>query len=500
MNIHVMAKDKLEAQGIRWVIESHLPGIRLTVWDSIEAFSDVLQNDRPDLVILDMDSWMPGNEGFCELLQRHKIRWLGLSSERIFQTAYRALRFRAEDVIFRPISPDDLKKHIQQIRYQTRNVQQLYSNQAGDQVDTYTIDYPDLVLLDKNRSNPITMVAFLTPNAETLPLIYDALQRYSFPDKHRLFALSDFILCVQENEKIESIREVYHSFLSRWKERIDEPLAIVINIDSSRGSLKKTYQQTRQLTKVVFFEGYDIVLEENKQMEPLEMDPFLTPLEQRQWIEMLETRNTKAIREWVEREFLTYERPYPDPEMVRIRLTSVLAQIRRHMKSYNLLSVSLEASYHEVFKQIIHQSVIYQIVQELLTFIQNLLLLVQEQVQDGSLTLVEKVQEMIESNYWDAGWNLAACAEGLRMNKSTLSRRFSTESGQSFRTYLHQVRIREAKRLLQETDLSLDEVSRLIGYAHQTYFNAKFKQLEGCTPSAYRTGIERGKSNIRKRL
>ena len=490
LNIHVMVKDTLEAQGIRWIIESHLPGIRLTVWESIEAFSGAVQSERPDLVILDMDRWMQSSEEFCELLQRQRIRWLGLSSERIFQTAYRALRFRAEDVIFRPISPDDLKKHIQQIRYQSRNEQHFFSNQVGNKVDTYTIDYPDLFLLDKNRSHSITMVAFLTPNAEALPLVYDALQRYSFPSNHKLFALSDFILCVQENEKIESIRDVYHSFLSRWKERMDEPLAIVINVDSSKGSIKKTYQQTRKLKNRVFFEGYDIILEENKQMDPIGMDPFLTPFEQRQWIEMLETRNTKAIREWVEREFLTYERPYPDPEMVRIRLTSVLAQIRRHMKAYNLQSISLETAYHEVFKQIIHQPVIYQIVQELLAFTLPLLHQVQEQNQ-GSRTLVEKVEEMIEMNYWDAGWNLSACAEALRINKSTLSRRFATESGKSFRTLLHQVRIREAKRLLQETDLPLDEIARLIGYAHQTYFNAKFKQLEGYTPLAYRTGIKR---------
>ncbi|MDQ7863397.1 helix-turn-helix domain-containing protein [Peribacillus frigoritolerans] len=50
-------------------------------------------------------------------------------------------------------------------------------------------------------------------------------------------------------------------------------------------------------------------------------------------------------------------------------------------------------------------------------------------------------------------------------------------------------RIREAKRLLKETDLSLEEISQLAGYSHQTYFNAKFKLLEACTPSAYRSGL-----------
>ncbi|MBP2242449.1 YesN/AraC family two-component response regulator [Cytobacillus eiseniae] len=496
MDIHVMAKDLLEAQGIRWVLESHLTGINVTLWDSTDDFIKAMGMHRPDLVIFDMDLWENGGGELCEILHQRKIQWIGISSERIFQTAYRALRYRAEDVLFRPISPEDLKKPIQQIRYQSRQDKNSFMQSSFDQADAQMLDYPDLFLTDNYQASPITMVAFLTPNTESLQYVYEALQSYSFPGKQQIFALSEFILCVQENAEIESIREVYHSFLSRWKERMDEPLAIVIHNNTSRESLKKTYQQTRQLTKTVFFEGYDIILEGNKQMEPLEMDPFLTPLEQRQWIEMLETRNTKAIREWVEREFLTYERPYPDPEMVRIRLTSVLAQIRRHMKSYNLLSVSLEASYHEVFKQIIHQSIIYQIVKELLTFIQQLLLQVQKEIKDGPQSLVEKVQEMIELNYWDAGWNLAACAEALRINKSTLSRRFSMESGQTFRIFLHQVRIREAKRLLLETDLSLDEVSRLTGYAHQTYFNSKFKQLEGCTPSAYRTGIERGKSHI----
>lgn len=224
-------------------------------------------------------------------------------------------------------------------------------------------------------------------------------------------------------------------------------------------------------------------------MSSQEMDPFLTPLEQRQWIEMLERRDTKAIRNWVEHEFLTFQQPYPDPEIVRIRLTSVLAQIRRHMKSYNLQNSSLEAIYHEVFQQIVHKPVIYQIVKELLMFTTRLLLQDHEQLQNGARTLVEKARELIESNYWDAQWSLSTCADALRINKSTLSRRFAAESGQSFRNTLHQVRIREAKRLLKESDLSLEEIAQLTGYAHQTYFNAKFKLLEACTPSAYRSGL-----------
>ncbi|MBY0121227.1 response regulator transcription factor [Bacillus sp. S/N-304-OC-R1] len=488
MDIYFLAKDSLEAQGIRWTIESHLAGVKLTQFHSMEELFQSVQKNRPNLVILDMDRWGKESERLCHQMQQQKTRWLGISSERIFQTAYRALQFRAEDVLFRPFSADDLVKRIQQLRYQMRN-EQPFSLNASVITNANSIDYPDLFLSDHHYDERMIMVAFLTPNTDSLQLVYEALQRYPLPGKYKLFALSDFILCIQETEKAEALQEVYHSFLTRWKERIDEPLAIFINFDSTQKSLKNRYLETRQLTKRIFFEGYDIILAENNQMQSRELDPFLTPLEQRQWIEMLEKQNITAIREWVEHEFLTYEQPYPDPEMVRIRLTSVLAQIRRHMKSYNLQSAQLESAYHNVFQHIIHTPVIYQIVQEFLAFTALLLNQVKAQLlQKGPHSLVEKARELIESNYWEAGWNLAACAEALRINKSTLSRRFSKESGTPFGNLLHQVRIREAKQLLQETDLSLEEVARLTGYSHQTYFNAKFKQIEGCTPFAYRTG------------
>jgi YesN/AraC family two-component response regulator len=489
MEIHLVAKDELETQGIRWMVESHFTRVRLVLWETIEEFTNGMRKQQPDLVILDMDGWKHESERFGELMQQHSIRWLGISSERIFQTAYRALRFRAEDVLFRPFSQEDLTRRIQQIRYQLRNDQRSLSNNTLEEVDTFAIDYPDLFMTERIHGNPITMAAFLTPHLETLPLVYDALQRYTFTGMNRIFALSNFILCVQETKETDVFQEEYHAFLARWKERMDEPLAIVIKTASQGNLLKRTYQQTRQLTERIFFEGYDIIVEENDQLPTRDMDPFLTPLEQRQWIEMLEKRDTKAIREWVEREFLTFHPPYPDPEIVRIRLTSVLAQIRRHMKSYNLQDASWEAIYHKVFQQIVHEPVIYQIVQELLAFTSRLLLQDHKQLQEGRRTLVEKARELIESNYWDAQWNLAACADALRINKSTLSRRFAAESGLSFRDTLHQVRIREAKRLLQETDLPLEEVARLTGYSHQTYFNAKFKQHEECTPSAYRSGL-----------
>ncbi|MCM3790023.1 helix-turn-helix domain-containing protein [Domibacillus indicus] len=486
MEIHLVAKNQLEANGIRWVLESHFTGIQLHIWDTIETFEEGVQKQQPDLVILDMDGWQHENEKFNSIRKRLGIKWIGISSERIFQTAYSALRFRAEDVLFRPFLPTDLIKLIQQLRYQMRNKKLSYSNSITREAEVFDIDYPDLFLKDKRHTNSISMIAFLTPSSETLYLVHDALQRHSFTGNKRILVFSDFILCVQETKEEALIKEEYQTFLTRWKEHIDEPLAIVIKIAPAGHSLKDIYEQTRQLTRRIFFEGYDIILAEEEEVYYREIDPFLTPLEQRQWIEMLEKRDINAIRSWIENEFLTFQPPYPDPEIIRIRLTSVLAQIRRYIKSYDLQSTSWEAIYHKVFQYIVQNPVIYQIVQELLVFTTRLLQQNNTHLNEEPRSLVEKARELIESNYWDAQWNLTACANALRVNKSTLSRRFATESSQSFRDTLHQMRIGEAKKLLQETDLPLEEIARLTGYSHQTYFNSKFKLLEGCTPLVYR--------------
>ncbi|WP_088013761.1 response regulator transcription factor [Gottfriedia acidiceleris] len=489
MEIHLVAKDELEASGIRWVVESHFTGINLVSWKTMGEFEKAIQKQQPDLVIFDMDHWKNESERFGELIQKFSIRWLGISSERIFQTAYLALQYRAEDVLFRPFSPTDLIKHIQQLRYQIRNNVSSFTRNINEEISSLNIDYPDLFLNERMYEGPITMVAFLTPNSGTLPFVYKALERNPFTGKNRLFVGSDFILCVHEADEEVLLQDEYNAFLARWKEMMDEPLAIVMKVGSMEETLKDIFEQTLQLTRRIFFEGYDIILAENEPMPYQEKDPFLTPLEQRHWIEMLERRDAKAIRDWMEREFLTFQQPYPDPEIVRIRLTSVLAQIRRYMKSNNLQNALWEGTYYDIFQKIVHGPIIYQIVQELLDFTTNLLLQGHDSQKEGHRTLVEKTRELIESNYWDAGWSLTECADALRINKSTLSRRFAAESNQSFRETLHEVRIREAKRLLDETDIPLDEISRLIGYSHQSYFNAKFKQLEGCTPLVYRSGL-----------
>lgn len=67
-----------------------------------------------------------------------------------------------------------------------------------------------------------------------------------------------------------------------------------------------------------------------------------------------------------------------------------------------------------------------------------------------------------------------------------LSRKFKQCTGFGFAEYVQLVRIREAQRLLRETDLNIIEIAERTGIKPVANFHRLFKKLNGCTPRQYR--------------
>ncbi|WP_245809841.1 helix-turn-helix transcriptional regulator [Cohnella massiliensis] len=72
------------------------------------------------------------------------------------------------------------------------------------------------------------------------------------------------------------------------------------------------------------------------------------------------------------------------------------------------------------------------------------------------------------------------------ISASYLSRIFYRFTGFHFREYVTVVRIREAQRLLAETQLQVQEVAGKMGFEHMSHFNRTFKRIAGITPLQYR--------------
>lgn len=55
-----------------------------------------------------------------------------------------------------------------------------------------------------------------------------------------------------------------------------------------------------------------------------------------------------------------------------------------------------------------------------------------------------------------------------------------------YKQYLNTIRVKEAKRLLQQTDRQISEISVAVGYNYPSTFNRIFKELVGQSPRGYR--------------
>lgn len=82
-------------------------------------------------------------------------------------------------------------------------------------------------------------------------------------------------------------------------------------------------------------------------------------------------------------------------------------------------------------------------------------------------------------------------AKVCHISQSYFSRLFSKEMGQSFSNYISKLKIKWAKDILEESDMSISQISDELGFNEPGYFIKIFKKYERVTPSLYRKYCKR---------
>ena len=90
----------------------------------------------------------------------------------------------------------------------------------------------------------------------------------------------------------------------------------------------------------------------------------------------------------------------------------------------------------------------------------------------------------IEENYRDISLNETADVFGL--NANYLSNLLKKHTGSSFNELVAKEKLSAAKRLLDNSDMSVTEIVNYVGYQNVTFFYRKFKDRYGLLPGEYR--------------
>lgn len=98
---------------------------------------------------------------------------------------------------------------------------------------------------------------------------------------------------------------------------------------------------------------------------------------------------------------------------------------------------------------------------------------------------IQKMLEHIHVHYREKP-ELSSFAYELGYSVPYLSGKFSKEVGVGFAEYIQRIRLEQACRLLETTDLPIGRIANSVGYENIKHFNAIFKQKFSLTPRQFR--------------
>ncbi|KGN92016.1 hypothetical protein HQ43_08200 [Porphyromonas canoris] len=107
------------------------------------------------------------------------------------------------------------------------------------------------------------------------------------------------------------------------------------------------------------------------------------------------------------------------------------------------------------------------------------------ELNDRDLKFLQKVTDLIYSQLRNPEMNASYLADKMAMSPSQLNRKLNALTEYSTISYVLQIRLSKAKKMLREESLSIVEISDACGFSDPNYFSRVFKKEVGVPPSQY---------------
>ncbi len=507
--------EQLEREALRFIISKSIDSVS-SIEEAVNGRDAIVkaQSGKPDIIILDIN--MPGING---IEAAWKIREKDPSVSIIFLTAFHqfdyaheAIKLGVEDYIVKPSSEKTIIEVIEKVTAglqekkvtkQKRENLELRLDKATDYLSSEFIynlakrnmeegkfrNYLTLLDMDFHKGRGMIMklnyksYPILTSSEyqkqilkkRCFRLIMGHLKRYDLYCASNLDLNNVLILIFSEgrNESIESekmMESLLDSLCAVIKENLNIDVILGIGSLFDRAAHACTSFTTAKNHIARNAERTALSVPEERFPLSLEMDLEQAVLGVDK--EQLE-RLLLKLEEWLQSSPGTFENK-------KQRMTE-LSVILRHSASLQFPEGDLR----------IHPAALGDAASsmELLTAFQVLLGELMDKIAvlyaRENIPMVKKACDFINENY-RRDITLEETAEYCNLSTFYFSKIFKKHKKKNFITYLTELRIEEAKRLLMETDLTMKEISGKIGYRDPNYFTRVFKRVENSSPRDFR--------------
>lgn len=447
---------------------------------------------NPDLVFADIR--MPGLSGI-EMIQQAKTegysaKCIILSGYSSFSYAQQSIKLGIESYLLKPIDEQELISLLIQIKDTLDREKRI-----GFQLNRYQVlsEEQTLMAILEGKITNLTMVPEHIIQHTTFQLVSlengggteqldwaTMLKELNYPNLKVLSRSTNWLLLFMDHEEPETIR-ISQQLLSKLRLQGDiSSVLFVAEVCRTFDQLTMARKQIDQLRQIAFCYGgrsiltYKLLAEQT--LVELELEDLKQPI-----IQALEFHDSALLETQWEKMKAHFQSRKIAKGVIQAELVEFLIQLYRAIKqAYPELSTIKK---NEIIKMVYQATTI----QEILTQLQVNLWELATQM-DGFIINSENNMEKITNyihQYYYQDINLKVLAQLFNYNSSYLGKKFKKHTGNYFHTYLDQVRIKQAKQLLQDRVHKVYEISELVGYNNMDYFYKKFKKYVGMSPKEY---------------
>ncbi|MEE4247408.1 MAG: helix-turn-helix transcriptional regulator, partial [Kangiellaceae bacterium] len=104
----------------------------------------------------------------------------------------------------------------------------------------------------------------------------------------------------------------------------------------------------------------------------------------------------------------------------------------------------------------------------------------------GNSEFLLTTKNIIQDRMSDEHFGVSELADAVNMSRSNLLRKLKKQTGKSASQYIRKIRLDKAKELLEDSEMTISEISYEIGFSNSSYFIKCFREEFGFPPGESR--------------
>jgi len=506
INVLIVDDEQIVREGMKYIIDWNALGF--CICGEAGNGNDALlmaKTYQPGLILLDIR--MPGMDGTEFMKTMRNEGFLGdfiiLSGYSDFHYAQTALHCGASFYLTKPVDEEELKAAVSSIREKietSRNRENSLNQYLKKAKHTVLYDLfmgndfnPSINYVELGLSFPIYQVVVYEGYTPYLrPYSFGEILRVTNQDNNSFehIIINDYeAILLKGNFALERFQECLNHYEKGTQK--GSPLDTIFltygPAVSSLASIHISYDACTILMKRRFF------CEENQhvlsyEMLPEQTGPVLELKEElskgyaKEMVDYLKVCNRRKMSDVLTRLKDDLYKSGAEISTIKYFLADIFLQVKSSI-THTYGDSRIPFPHNAAILELIENK--YYLYEILLYFTEQFDMIMRSIGNGSSENILDDIIDYIKHNY-SQPLKLESIAPLFGYNSSYLGKLFTQKMGQSFNSYLDQVRISQAVYLLEHSDMKVYEISYRVGYKNVDYFHQKFKKRMHVSPAEYR--------------